>query len=180
MSHVFRTEAAAVKKAIAGIKARGLKLDADIQAAGLDVLYHAAKHGDTTLADALVHALPNGSRKLALVEWMLAFGTFAKLNTSTKDGKAAAAAGRLFQCAKKDGRVGNLHGAELKLWTEFKKEPHVLTAFDAQGSMKSFLRKLTEATDKGLTVEGQAEAIALMHAALAKMGAPVPEVAANA
>lgn len=178
MSHVYRTDAAKIKAAIASIRLRGMKLDADIQAAGLDVLKHAATHGDTTLADALVHAMPNGSRKLALVEWMLAFGTFAKINVQSKAGKEAAAMGRLFQHDKE--RQGDLVGAELKLWTEFKKEPHVLTAFDAQGSMKAFLRKLTEATDKGLTVEGQAEAIALCHAALAKMGAPVPEEAAHA
>lgn len=169
MAHQFRTDTKAIKTAIASIKTRGLKLDVDIQAAGLDVLKHAATTGDTTLVDTLVHALPAGSRKLALVEWLLAYGTFGKLNVQTKEGKAAAEAGRLFQHDKT--RTGDLVGAEMEPWTEFKKEPHVLTAFDAQGSMKAFMRRLADAETKGLTVEGKAEAAAMMRAALAKLEA---------
>lgn len=66
--------AAEINKAIASIHTRGKKLDADIQTAGLSILNHANEHGDSTLADKLVLALPKGSRKLALTEWLLEIG----------------------------------------------------------------------------------------------------------
>src|SRR5690606_28981785 len=87
--------AAEVAKAIVSIASRGATPDGDIHTAGVAVLYHAAEHGDATLADKLVHAMPKGGRKLALVEWMLAFGMLSKLDP--KADKEAIASGRLFK-----------------------------------------------------------------------------------
>lgn len=167
------TDAKKIAAAITSIKGRGTKLDADIQLAGLSVLQHAKNTGDTTLADRLVDAMPKGARKLALVEWLLAFGTFRKIDASTKAGKDAIAAGRLFQ---HDGtRVLNLDGAMAKEWHEFRKEPAPHTAFDAQASTKTLLKKLQDAAVAGLTVEGKIEAAANLRAALALLEAPAAQ-----
>ncbi len=148
--------AALITKAINSIAGRGAKLDHDIHVAGVSVLAHASEHGDTTLCDKLVQAMPKGGRKLALVEWMLAFGQIAKLDP--KLDKDAIAAGRLFKLDR--SRTYNEVGAVEKSWTEFKPEAAVHTAFDAQAAVTSLLARLNKAAADGLTIEGKAEALA--------------------
>lgn len=159
------TDAKKIATAIASIKGRGTKLDADIQHAALSVLQHCANTGDTTLADKLVQAMPKGGRALALVEWMLAFGTIRKLDAKSKDEKKAIEAGRIFQDDKKN-RTLDLAGAQAKQWHEFRKEAAISTAFDAQASTKRLLAALQNAAAQGMTVEGKAEAAANLRAAL--------------
>lgn len=147
--------AAAITKAIVSIQGRGAKLDGDIHVAGVSVLAHASQHRDTTLADRLVNAMPKGARKLALVEWMLAFGQMAKLDP--KLDKEAIAAGRLFKMD--DTRTLDIPGAIGMPWVEFKKEADVITAFDAQAAVKSVLTRLTAAAASGKTIENRAMAL---------------------
>ena len=99
--------AAEINKAIASIAKRGAKLDGDIHKAGVAVIAHASEHGDSTLADKLVQAMPKGGRKLALVEWMLAHGQLAKLDPAVD--KEAIAAGRIFKLDRT--RTLDLEGA---------------------------------------------------------------------
>ena len=141
--------ASAINKAIDSIKNRGAKLDASVQLAGLSVLAHASEHGDTTCADRLVAAMPKGARKLALVEWMLAFGQMCKLDPKTEH--EAIKAGRLFKLDR--ARVLNMAGAEAKQWHEFKPEAAVATAFDAQAAVAALLARMRGATAKGLSIE---------------------------
>lgn len=150
--------AAEISKAIKSIAGRGAKLDGDIQLAGLSVLQHAEKHGDFTLAENLVEALPKGSRKLALVEWMLAFSQIAKLDKGVAGDAERIAKGGIFKLDRK--KTTDLTGAQAKPWHEFKKEASPLTAFDAQAAVKGVLAKLTAAGKAGLTVEHRAEAVA--------------------
>lgn len=145
--------AAEIKKAVASIANRGAKLDADIHRAGVSVLSHASEHGDTTLADALVQAMPKGGRKLALVEWMLAHGQVALL-----DNKTAKETGRVFQLDRT--RTLNIEGAIETSWVEFKKEAAVHTAFDAQKAVQAVLARFQAAAAKGLSVENKAAALA--------------------
>jgi hypothetical protein len=146
---------AEINKAISSIKGRGAKLDGDIHRAGVSVLAHATKHGDTTLADNLVHAMPKGGRKLALVEWILAFGQVAKLDP--KADKAAIAEGRLFKLDRE--RKYDEAGAIGTPWTEFKPEAAVHTAFDVQAAVQSVLRRMKSAAETGLSIEHKAEAL---------------------
>lgn len=169
------TDAATIQKAINSIKNRGAKLDADIQLCGLSVLTHAAKHGDSTLADQLVNAMPKGGRKLALVEWMLAFGTMRKLDPKTE--REAIQAGRLF--AHDKSRKLDAEGAAAKPWTEFKKEPDPLTAFDAGAAVASVLSRLKKASDAHITIQNRETALAEARALVAALEkAPVPAVPA--
>lgn len=159
--------AAAINKAIDSIKNRGAKLDASIQLAGLSVLAHATEHGDTTCADRLVLAMPKGARKLALVEWMLAFGQMRKLNAKNKDDAEAIKAGRLFQLDRT--RVLNMQGAQDKHWHEFKPEAAIATAFDAQAAVKALLTRMQNAAAAGLTIEHKQAALADAQALVAML-----------
>lgn len=149
--------AAEINKAIASIASRGKKLDADIQAAGLSIIHHADAHGDSTLADKLVQALPKGSRKLALVEWMLAFSKLRLLDKSSPEDAVRIAAGAFFAYDK--SKNTNLESASQKPWFDFKPEAPVLTAFDAQAAVQGVLAKLSKAVAGGLEVENRALAL---------------------
>lgn len=149
------TNTTELNKAIASIASRGAKLDASIQLAGLSVLNHASEHGDTTLADKLVQAMPKGGRKLALVEWMLAYGQLAKLDK--EEDKEAIQAGRIFKLDR--SRTLDLESADAKKWFEFKPEGDVATAFDAQAALASVLKRMKAATTKGMAIEHKQEAI---------------------
>lgn len=149
---------AAIDKAITSIKNRGAKLDNDIQLAGLSVLAHTAEHRDTGVMDRLVNAMPKSARKLALVEWMLAYGVARKLDPKNKDEAAAIKAGRVFQYEKE--RKLDLEGAQEKQWHEFKPEADVVTAFDAQSAVAALLARMRGAAAKGLTIEHKAQALA--------------------
>ena len=159
---------AEIDKAIASIGRRGAKLDDDIQLAGLSVLAHTAEHGDTGVMDRLVHAMPKSARKLALVEWMLAYGRARKLDINDKDEAKAIKEGRVFKFDKE--RKLDLEGAIENPWVGFKKEAPVHTAFDAQAAVKSVLARLAAASKNGLTVENKAQALAEAQALVAALG----------
>ena len=161
--------AAEINKAIASITVRGKKLDADIQACGLSVLNHATAHGDTTLADKLVNALPKGARKLALVEWMLAFGQIAKLDGTNAADKQRIYAGSFFKLDR--AKVLNIEGATKLPWYDCKPEKPVLEAFDAQAAVGQVLAKLTKASASGLAIENRASAIEAAQRLLATLEA---------
>lgn len=161
--------AQAIKGAIANIKMNGKAIDAAIQEVGCSVLQHAAAHGDTTLADKLVQALPAGSRKKALVEWMLAFGQMRLLDKANPDEALRIGKGAIF---KHDStRTLALELAMQKEWYKFKPEGSVMDSFDAQAAVKSVLTRLTNAASKGLHIKGKEEAIAEVEALLAALKA---------
>ena len=149
--------AAEINKAIASIASRGKKLDADIQTAGLSILNHVQEHGDSTLADKLVLALPKGSRKLALTEWLLAFGKLRILDKTNVDDAARIGAGAIFAYDKT--KSTDIESATAKSWYDFKPEPDVLTAFDAQRAVQAVLASLAKAHAGGLTIENRAHAL---------------------
>ncbi len=80
--------APAIIKAIASISTRGAKLDGDIHATACSTLQHLDECGDYMLAERLVQAMPKGSRKLALVEFMLAYGKVRILDKSNAEDQA--------------------------------------------------------------------------------------------
>lgn len=156
--------AAAIDKAILSIKTRGAKLDSDIHLCGVSAMAHASEHGDPSLCDKLVLAMPNGSRKLALVEWMLAYGQIVTL-----DKAQAKATGRVFALDR--AKVLNLEEAMAESWTTFRKEAAIADAFDAQKAVHGVLARLRSAAAKGLPIEGKDKAIAEAQALLAALQA---------
>lgn len=77
------TDTAALNKAIASIKTRGTKLQADMHTAAVSCLDHADKHGNVTPMRNLLDALPSMTRKNALKAWAEQFGKFV-YNEETK------------------------------------------------------------------------------------------------
>lgn len=113
--------------AIEDIRATGKKLDNMIQVAACSVIQHIEKHGDITLLNSLVEAMPKGSRVNALRDFL---GTFAKV-TYDEATKSFA-----YDKTKKT----DLEGAQNIMWTEFAPEkPYV--AFDLQALLASVLKK---------------------------------------
>ena len=164
-----------IKTAIASIAASGKKLDADIQSAGMSILNHADEHGDSTLADKLIEAMPKGSRKLALVEWMLAYGKLRLLKKADIEDAVRIAAGAVFAFDK--SKRTDLEAAAAKQWYTFKPEAPVATAFDAQAAVVKVLAGLTKATTNGLTINNRAHALAAAQklvAALSDIGDDSP------
>jgi len=68
--------AKAIDTAIKSIATRGKRLERDIHVAAVACLVHADKHGDVTLAQKLVDAIPSLARKNALRDWFIAHGKF--------------------------------------------------------------------------------------------------------
>jgi len=163
--------ASAIAKAVASIKNRGAKLDADIQRAGLSVLQHVSGQGqgDTSLAEALVSAMPQSARKLALVEWMLAYGQLRMLNKAVPEEALRIKAGAVFKYEKE--RTLDLASATAKPWHTFKPEKAVSTAFDAQAAVASVLARMRGAAAKGMSIEHKAEALKDAQALVALLSA---------
>lgn len=69
--------AKAIDTAIKSIATRGKTLERDIHIAAVSCLNHADLHGDITLAQKLVEAVPSLARKNALKDWFLAHGKFS-------------------------------------------------------------------------------------------------------
>lgn len=142
------TNKAALNKAIAEIKRAGENLDQAIQTAGLSCLAYAGKHGQVTPANDLYWAMPKGSRRNALVEWLLAFG---KLRVLTKDEQHAAVAAMkqppanppVFGYAK--DKVTDIDQAMAKPWTEFRPEKAPAEVFDAQAAVQALINRIQKA-----------------------------------
>jgi vesicle coat complex subunit len=77
--------ASQINKTIKAIAASAGKLQDKIHACAMECLEHAEAHGDATLIDNLIKALPNGQRVTTLREWVQEF-TPVRWN---KDGEVA-------------------------------------------------------------------------------------------
>ena len=125
------TETSDIVSAIEDIRATGKKLDSMIQVAACSVIQHVEKHGDITLVNTLIDAMPNGSRVNALRDFIATFG-----KVSYDD----AAKAFTFDKAKKT----DLAGAQAIMWTEFKPE-QAYVAFDLSVLLASVLKKADKA-----------------------------------
>jgi hypothetical protein len=144
------TTTATIVQAIEDIRATGKKLDNMIQVAACSVINHIEQHGDITLLNTLVEAMPKGSRVNALRDFL---GTFAKV-TYDEATKSFA-----YDKAKKT----DLEGAQNIMWTEFAPEkPYV--AFDLQALLASVLKKADAAlSDDGRKGEVDCELLAKLR-----------------
>lgn len=158
----LHTSVKEINTAIESIARRGKILDHDIHRAGVSCLKHAAEHGDTTLLDKLVLAMPQGSRKHAFMEWALAYGNVRALDRGNDADKAAIEQGRIF--AKDKAKQYDEAGAIANAWYNFKPEPDLLTTFDVQKAVAQLIKRATNATKEGATLEGVDEALKSLEA----------------
>ena len=106
---LFTTKATLVA-AIEDIRVTGKKLDGMIWVAAVSVIAHVEKHGDVTVAQTLVDAMPKGSRVNALLAYLEEFG---KMAWDAADKKLVYA----------KTKASNVQGAMGISWVEFKPEP---------------------------------------------------------
>lgn len=130
------------------IKAAGAKLDARIQVAALSVISHIEKCGDVTVATGLMDAMPQGSRKTALIEWFLAHGKMRQ--NVDKAGKVNKDLPWLFDKSKET----KLELGTENPWYTFKPEKLDEEAFDFQGLLASLLKRAEKAAASGKEVKG--------------------------
>ena len=131
---LFTTKATLVA-AITEISVTGKKLDEMIWVAAVSVLAHVEKHGDVTIAQTLVDAMPKGSRVNALLAYLEEFGKVAwdsaeKKLTFVKTNKT------------------NIDGAMAVSWTEFKPEPPY-QSMTLEGAVAALIKKAQDRADAG-------------------------------
>lgn len=130
-SVVVLTAAADVNKLIDSIQKRGLALQADCHRAAVAALYHADKHGDVTLMQRLLTALPDMARRNALIAWAITFGKFK----ASEDGKSVD--------YNKVQQTDLDAGATTPFW-EFKPEKP-FTAFDLGAEIEKLIKRAEKA-----------------------------------
>lgn len=125
---------AQLKAAIKSISTRGAKLDNDIWIAATSAMAHDDKHGDVTIINELVAAMPKGSRVNALNAFITAHG---KVTYNEED-----------KCFEHD-KTGNfdLEGAQAKSWVEYKPETPY-RPIDALALIKAMAIKVQDADVK--------------------------------
>lgn len=142
-----------LNKAIADIQRVGKKLDTMIQVAGMSCMAHVEDHKDITPLVSLWHAMPKGSRKKALMDWVLKYGRV--LPNADEKGKIDEEKPFLFD---RKGRT-DLLGAEAEPW--FNCAPEKLDApLDFLKLLDALLKKADKAGDGvGFTDPAQAAAV---------------------
>jgi hypothetical protein len=123
---------------------RGETWTKDGQKLGMEVLGHVEAHGDVTVANKLVAAMPKGTKRAAMIEWCVAFGKLdLHPKQDTKNG--------VFFAHSKD-KTTDLVGAAKTPWTEFQPDPEIITVFDAQAAAIAAIDKLVKAS-KGKDIQ---------------------------
>lgn len=129
-----------INLSISQIKTSGEKLDAKIQAVGLEVLEHISLNPEASLACKLYNALPNGARKNALVAWFLEFGA---IKVSTGKNK------KEVPLLWKKETATDLAGAAANPWFTFKPEKAPSEEFDFDKALQALIKKAKKASSEG-------------------------------
>tara|TARA_R110000787_G_scaffold113817_2_gene223130 strand:- start:402 stop:902 length:501 start_codon:yes stop_codon:yes gene_type:complete len=141
-----------IVKAIVSIGTLGAKIDRKVWVAAVSAMAHHNEHGDVTIINDLVSAMPKGSRVNALRDYILAHGKVSfdnevKAFTHAKDG------------------FFDLEGALAVSWVEFKPEPEY-KPLDALKLVTALAKRIAAAdADKGdVCSDEQAAAILALAA----------------
>lgn len=109
-----------------------------LQIAAVATLIHAAKHGDWTHANRLVHAMPQGVNIAALVEWFVKFGGLTIGKAADENGK------EVKQFVSWQGAKyieAALNDAKATMWWTFKQQK-AFEGFDADAALKAYIKKV--------------------------------------
>jgi hypothetical protein len=137
-----------IKKQITGIAKSGVRLIAAIQVAAMQVLAHACKHGDVTLAQSLVNSVPK-HHKAALVAWLEVYGPFA-YDSKTKALKFFKGNKLLKErgiTVPGDATVDYM--ASLPRWETGKKPAEVRSQYDAGEEFDRFMNRMNKLAENG-------------------------------
>lgn len=129
------TGAKTIEAKIKTIAASGKKLEALAHETACDILQHVEDHGDITLAEKLVEALPSLARKNALKAWFLQFG---KLNYNAEK--------KRFTYAK--GKVTDIEGGKAQPFWDFRPEPE-FKPYNLEKQLHALLKKAETRMQEG-------------------------------
>lgn len=132
----------AILKAIGAIGRSSDKLRGDVQQVIVAVTWHAAEHGDVTLADRLIEAMGRAMRAKAATDWLITNGPFVisgKTFTLNKD------AAKALRKEGRDAVVARLAGIP---WEDAKIEPAAPDRIDVAKALDETLDKLAKRVAK--------------------------------
>ena len=136
-------DVASLNKSILRLKSTGKTLDALIQTIAVNSIGHSVLHGNSEVANSLLKAMPNGSRKASLVTYIEAHSHCVY---STAD--------KTFHHFPNPLVTGFDHEVMQALkWFDAKKEA-IVSSYDVDISFQRFLKVIDNAIAKGLKVEG--------------------------
>lgn len=150
-----------IKNAIKSIHTRGNNLDASIQETACDVLIHIETHNEPSLACKLFNAMPQGSRRSALVAFMVANGK-VKANDGKDKDKPRKEFPFLYDA---NGTTFDGARASAKPWFEYKKET-AQQIFDDKALIRSIhalQTKIKKAIAEGSLDENTTYVDTLLH-----------------
>lgn len=128
---------AEIDKAIKSITTSGAKLDALIQTTAVQVCEHYSQFADNGLVNRLFLAMPKGSRRNALADWILKFvGVEVNVGDNKKE--------QPFRHCK--GKASDPVAGALTMWYDLKKEKAVDEVFDVATAFKAILRRIEKST----------------------------------
>jgi hypothetical protein len=152
-----------IEKLIISIKGRGAKLDTDIHSAAVACLFHCEAHGDNTLVNRLLLAMPKSVRRNALAQWFVAFGKLSKWPTDTAEQKRVAAEKEPTQPLMYDkAKTTRLDDAKATPFWDFKNVREGTDTFEFEDYIGNVMKKL-EKIAKGNSTDA-ARARATLHA----------------
>jgi len=128
---------AEIDKAIKSITKSGAKLDALIQDTAVNVAEHYAQHKDTGLVNRLFLAMPKGSRRNALADWLLKFVAVGVNTGATKKEQPF--------IHDREKTTDALGGAKT-MWYDLKPEKAVDEVFDVKTAFMRMLRHIEKST----------------------------------
>ncbi len=127
----------ALNKEIKSIATAGAKLDKMIQNTAVGVAEHFAAHKDTGLVNRLFLAMPKGSRRTALADWLLKFvAVSVSMDASSKKEQPF-----IYDKSKTTDPVA---GAET-MWYDLKAEKSLEEVFDVATMVRSMLNRMNKA-----------------------------------
>ena len=141
--------------AIQHIAITGKGLDDAVQSVGLDVLQHVDQHGEVSLANKLLKALPKGARAKALADWFRRFGKIA-VNTDKATAKE-------FPLVFDKAGTTDMELATSTPWYTCRQDKPLAVEFDFAGQLASLIKRAQAAQAKGMHVKG-AEQLAALQA----------------
>lgn len=127
--------AKAIIERIEDVSARASSIQEEIQGIGIDILLHAYKHGDYTLANTLVNTLPDGIRKKGLVAWFEKFGGLVVVGKAFGDWKG------------KDHIKTNMNDAKATKWWSMKPE-QPFAGYDLKDKLAALVKAAQKKADE--------------------------------
>ena len=129
-----------------------VRIDANIQKAGLSAIHHAMKSGDVRYCEQLIGIMPVSSRRRALGAWM----ANAMPLVAFADGRDGVA---IKLKKKRKAADFEIERAACVVWTEFKPAPAPKKALTQEALATSMGNLLKRATEGGLITEAQKRTI---------------------